>query len=146
MNEDMPELVLVEDSEDDEAMSLRGITKSGIPCHVTVRRDGAQALEHLFDPSVKLPSLVLLDYRLPKLTGVEILALLRGNERTRLVPVVIFSGTNFGRALEECYRYGANSCVAKPTDPGAYVDQLARVTQYWLAVNQNSCQESLMSA
>jgi two-component system response regulator len=135
---DLPELVLVEDSKDDELMSLRGLSKSGIPCHVTVRRTGAEALEHLLDSIDPPPSLILLDYRLPKFNGLEVLTRLRGNERTRLVPVVIFSGSNGGSELAECYRVGANSCVSKPSDPNEYVERLASIAQYWLAVNQSA--------
>jgi two-component system response regulator len=134
----LPELVLVEDNADDEMMSLRGIANSGIPCHVTVRRDGAEAMEHLLNAHNPPPSLIVLDYKLPMLTGGEVLARLRDNEATRFTPVVIFSGTNGGSELTDCYRGGANSCVVKPDDPYEYVDRLAVVTRYWLAINHSS--------
>lgn len=138
LNANIRELVLVEDSEDDEMMSLRGISTSGIPCRVTVRRDGADAIEHLLGSTDPPPSLVLLDYKLPKFNGLEVLTRLRGNEKTRLVPIVIFSGSNQGSELADCYRVGANSCVAKPSDPREYVERLASVTQYWLTLNQSA--------
>lgn len=134
----LPELVLVEDSYDDEIMSLRGITESGIPCRVTVRRDGDEALAHLLGNQSPLPALIVLDYKLPKHDGLEILTLLRRNPATRYIPVVIVSGTNTGDALTECYRVGANSCVAKPDDPKEYVNLIASITRYWLIVNQAS--------
>jgi len=124
-------------------MSLRGISNSGIPCRVTVRRDGAEALEHLLAAHDPLPTLILLDYNLPKLNGLEVLTRLRGNDMTRLIPVVIVSGSNGGRELTECYRVGANSCVTKPADPKEYVERLALIAHYWLTVNQGSQPGSL---
>jgi two-component system, response regulator len=134
----LPELVLVEDSKDDEELSLRGIARSGLQCHVTVRRDGQEAIEYLLGRLDPPPSVVVLDYKLPKLTGRDVLERLRGNEATRLTPVVIFSGTTVGDDLIGCYKVGANSCVVKPDDPTDYVDRLASVTRYWLAINQDS--------
>jgi two-component system response regulator len=132
------ELVLVEDDANDEWMSLTGISRSGVPCNVTVRRDGAEALEHLLSGTGPRPSLIVLDFKLPKFTGKEILARLRTNEATRLIPVVIFSGTYWGPELMDCYRIGANSCVVKPDDPSEYINRLSDVTRYWLTVNQDS--------
>lgn len=134
----LPHLLLVEDSPDDEVMSLRGIANAGIACDVTVRRDGEGAIDLLLGPIDPAPTLIVLDYSLPRLSGLDVLTRLRSNEKTRLIPVVIFSGTNSGTALNECYRSGANSCVQKPDDPREYVDRLARVAHYWLSVNQPS--------
>ncbi len=132
----LPELVLVEDTLEDELMSLRGISRSGIPCQITVRRDGAEAIELLFSTKSAPPDLVVLDFKLPKFSGLEILTQMRENPATRFVPVVIVSGTNSGKTLRECYRVGANSCVTKPVDMSEYVEHLAHVTRYWLTVNQ----------
>jgi two-component system response regulator len=134
----LTELVLVEDSPDDEMLSLKGIANAGIPCRVTVRRDGQEALEHLLGEFEPPPTLILLDYNLPKFNGLEILTRLRANERTRLIPVVIVSGSNKGSELTECYRVGANSCVTKPFDAKQYIERLAAIAQYWLIVNQSS--------
>lgn len=132
----LPEIVLVEDSMEDELMSLRGISKSGIPCNVTVRRDGEEALDHLLSAHNYLPRLILLDLHVPKVSGLEILTRLRAQNRTRLVPIVMFSGSNSGPTLQECYRCGANSCVTKPSSAKEYVDRLTGITQYWLTMNE----------
>jgi len=134
----LPEIVLVEDTLDDEMMSLRGISNSGIPCHVTVRRDGAEALDHLLSAHEYLPKLILLDLHLPQVSGLEILARLRAHDRTRFVPIVMFSGSNSGSDILECYKRGANSCVTKPSDAKEYVDRLASVIQYWLTMNDTT--------
>src|SRR5580658_5793293 len=99
------EITLIEDNCYDEELTLAGIQKAGLHCNVTVRRDGAEALEFLF-ASTTLPSLILLDYKLPKLNGLEVLTQVRLHERLRTVPVVIFSGTNVGSSITECYRFG----------------------------------------
>ncbi|HVL39210.1 MAG TPA: response regulator [Fimbriimonadaceae bacterium] len=132
------ELVLVEDNETDEILSLRGIAKSGVECSVTVRRDGFEALDYLLDERLPPPKLIVLDYRLPKMTGLEILTALRQCAKTQLTPVVILSGTNQGDELRECYKLGANSCVAKPIDASEYIARVASITRYWLLVNQPS--------
>lgn len=134
----LPEVVLVEDSLDDEQLSLRGIVNSGIPCKVTVQRDGAAALDDLLGAKGRLPALIVLDYQLPKYNGLEVLKRLRSSEGASIVPVVIFSGSEAGKELSDCYRVGANSCVKKPDDPQEYVDRLGLVTRYWLTVNHGA--------
>jgi two-component system response regulator len=132
-----PELALVEDNSYDEELTIAGIRKSGVACNVTVRRDGAEALEFLLGAPVP-PSLILLDYKLPKMNGLEVLTQLKLVDRTRFVPVVIFSGTNVGNAIKDCYRVGANSCVTKPDDASEYVGLVRWITHYWLNVNRRS--------
>ena len=130
----LPELLLVEDTLDDELLSLRSISRSGIDCHVTVQRDGLAALGYLFDERERQPALIVLDYNLPKLDGLEVLTQVRTCERTRHIPVVVFSSTAQSK-LTECYRFGANSCVEKPVDPAEYSKCLAGITRYWLRLN-----------
>ncbi len=126
----------MEDNSDDEYLSLQGISRSGVSCNVTVLRNGEEALEHLLRADHPAPTLIVLDYQLPRLSGFEILTRLRSNDKTRFTPVVIFSGYDAETALAECYRGGANSCVAKPVDPNEYIDRLAGIASYWLRVNQ----------
>jgi two-component system response regulator len=131
----LPEVLLVEDTFDDELMSLRGIRGSGAPCHVTVRRDGLEAIEYLLAPPAPLPSLVVLDYRLPKRSGLEVLNSLRSVDATRAIPVVMFTSTDDDATVSACYRAGANSFVAKPSDPKKYVQRVAQFTNHWLLAN-----------
>jgi two-component system response regulator len=132
-----PELTLVEDNRYDEELTITGIRKSGVPCNVTIRRDGAEALEYLLGAPLA-PSLILLDYKLPKMNGLEVLTQLKLVDRTRFVPVVIFSGTNVGDAIKNCYLIGANSCVTKPDNATEYVGLVRWITHYWLNVNRGS--------
>ncbi|MDQ3737064.1 MAG: response regulator, partial [Actinomycetota bacterium] len=118
-------ILLVEDNPDDEALTLRALKKNDIQNQVVVARDGAQALEYLFgtgerkegDPEV-LPELVLLDLKLPRVDGLEVLRRIRADERTRLLPVVILTSSKEQRDLVEGYGYGANSYIRKPVDFG----------------------------
>jgi DNA-binding response OmpR family regulator len=127
--------MLVEDCADDEFLTLRAIAKSGIPCNVTVRRDGEAAVSHLLDEESPVPALVLLDFSLPKRTGLEILKVMRVHDRTRCVPVVIFSGESSSDKPIACFRDGANSWVPKPSDPAEYESCLTQVARYWLTIN-----------
>lgn len=122
-----PELVLVECSSNGESTWLAGIQDLRIPCIVTLRRDGASALEHLLDADEPPPKLIVLEYKLPRLSGIEILARLRLSDRTRFVPVVMLVGD--GNEVTECYRCGANSCMTRPDDPQEYAERLA-----WIAL------------
>lgn len=131
----LPELVLIEDSMDDEFLSLRGINNSGIECNVTVRRHGKGAFDLLQSNFTPVPSLIVLDFNLPDLSGLEVLREVRRIERLQCVPVVILSGRSVGRELMDCYRSGANSCVVKPFDAKEYVDHVALIVCYWLTVN-----------
>lgn len=131
----LPEVVLVEDTLDDELMSLKGISHSGIQSNVTVKRDGAEAIKHLCSEDSAVPAVILLDYRLPKVNGLEILIALRKHEKTRLVPVVMMSGTYTQELLSNLYSVGANSCVAKADHPKTYVDRVAQLNRYWINVN-----------
>lgn len=128
----LPELLLVEDTSSDEIMSLRGIKRSGVACNVTVKRDGEEALRHLLCDETPLPSLVLLDYKLPKFNGLEVLTKLRKDSRTIALPIVMFCDASMGSAVKDCYEAGANGCVTKPYDLAQYIDRLALVTRYWL--------------
>ena len=137
-------ILLVEDNANDEALTLRALGKAELAGHVTVVRDGAEALDYLFatgsysDRDVaQLPRVVFLDLKLPKVDGLEVLRRVREHERTRLLPVVIFTSSDEERDQLESYRLGANSYVRKPVksdDFSAVVQQLGR---YWLDANSS---------
>jgi two-component system response regulator len=135
-------ILLVEDNPDDEALTLRAVRKH-IPYGIVVARDGAEALEFLFgtgryagrDLTVN-PLLVLLDLKLPKVTGLEVLRRIRGDGRTRPVPVVVFTSSTEEQDILDSYRLGANSYIRKPVDYSQFCDDMKQVMTYWLQVNQ----------
>ena len=128
-------ILLVEDNPDDEALTLRAFQKNNITNAVAVARDGAEALAYL-SSGTDLPQLVLLDLKLPKVDGLEVLRRLRADARTRLLPVVILTSSTEERDLVESYRLGANSYVRKPVDFVEFVDAVRQLGLYWLLLNQ----------
>lgn len=136
-------ILLVEDNPDDEALTLRAFKKHNITNEVVVAHDGAEALEYLFgtgryagrDLDVT-PQLILLDLKLPKVDGLEVLRQLRADDRTRLLPVVVLTSSTEERDLVESYRLGANSYVRKPVDFTQFVEAARQLGLYWLLMNQ----------
>lgn len=135
-------ILLVEDNIQDEMLILRVLRKNNLANEITVVRDGQQALDYLFvegefaqraDP--QLPSVVLLDIGLPRVSGLEVLERLRADARTHLLPVVILTSSDEERDRLQSYENGANSFVIKPLDFGAFTETVARLGVYWLAVN-----------
>jgi two-component system, response regulator len=132
-----PVILLVEDSEDDVELTVRALRRNGIQSRVDVARDGAAAVEYLLGESAgPLPTVVLLDLNLPKLTGLEVLERLRASPRTRLVPVVILTSSREQKDLLEGYALGANSYVRKPVDYDAFLEAARQLGVYWLQVNE----------
>jgi len=135
-------ILLVEDNPDDVALTLRALKSHNITNDVVVAQDGAQALDILFGangkgPAAKeLPAVVLLDLKLPKINGMEVLQRIRADESTRLLPVVILTSSDEERDVVEGYSLGANSYVRKPVDFGRFVEQLQRLQVYWLLVHE----------
>lgn len=136
-------ILLVEDNPDDELLALRALRKNGIVGDVVVVRDGVEALDYLFatgghagrDASV-VPRVILLDLKLPKIGGLEVLRRLRSDERTRLVPVVILSSSGEQRDMREGYGLGANSYVRKPVNFEHFVRAVEQLKSYWLVLNE----------
>ncbi len=135
--------LLVEDNLDDEELTLRALQKSRIMNHVEVARDGAEALDFLLGETFHnkfnecLPQLVLLDLKLPKVDGLEVLKTLRENEKTKHLPIVIFSSSNEEQDILACYRLGANSFVRKPVDYAQFVETVRQLGLYWLVLNES---------
>lgn len=135
--------MLVEDNPDDVELTLRSLRKSNIMNEVVVINDGAEALDYLFgtgshkgrDTSV-LPELVLLDLKLPKVDGMTVLKRLREEERTKLLPVVIFTSSKEEKDLLDGYNLGANSYVHKPVDFVEFAEAVGRLGMYWLFINE----------
>jgi two-component system response regulator len=133
-------ILLVEDNADDEVLALRALTLNKIANHVDVARDGVEALEYLFGAEGKapipLPQVVLLDLKLPRVDGLEVLRRIRADERTRLLPVVVLTSSSEEQDLVESYSLGANSYIVKPVDFNQFTEAVGRLGLYWLVLNQ----------
>ena len=135
-------ILLVEDNPRDEALTLRALKKSNIVNDVVVARDGVEALDYFFgtgkhaeDPPV-MPQLVLLDLKLPKVDGLEVLRRIRANELTRRLPVVIFTSSSEEEDMIKSYSLGANSYVRKPVESEQFAEATKQLGLYWLLLNQ----------
>lgn len=137
-------ILLVEDNPDDEALTLRAFRKNRIDNPVVVCRDGVEALDYLFargpHADRQLPAVVLLDLKLPKVDGLEVLERLRRDHRTSLLPVVVLTTSREGRDVEEAYRRGANSYIRKPVDFDRFLEAVGQLGNYWLKLNEQFCQ------
>lgn len=138
-------ILLVEDNPDDEALTLRAFKKSNIIIEVVVARDGAEALDYLFATgiyvdrnSAEMPHLILLDLKLPRIDGLELLRRLRSDERTKLLPVVVLTSSNEERDIAESYALGANSYIRKPVDFIQFTEAVRQLGMYWLVLNESS--------
>jgi two-component system response regulator len=130
-------ILLVEDNPDDEALMLRAFARSNLANRIEVARDGAEALAYLVGPSPRpLPTHVILDLKLPKVDGLEVLRRVRADERTRTLPVVILTSSREEQDLVESYRLGANSYVRKPVDFTSFASAVQTLGLYWLVVNE----------
>ena len=136
-------ILLVEDNKDDEELTLRALARNNIGNHVVVVRDGQEALDwlqgvgsHAGRSPADAPALILLDLKLPKVDGLEVLQRLRANPATQLVPVVILTSSREDRDRIEGYRGGANSYVQKPVDFTQFVDAVRQLGVYWLILNE----------
>jgi len=136
-------ILLVEDDPDDEALTLRALKKNNIANQVVVAHDGAEALDYLLgsgmhagrDLSV-MPQVVLLDLKLPRIDGLEVLRRIRADERLRLLPVVVLTSSDEEKDIIESYNLGANSYVRKPVGFVEFVEAIRQLGLYWLVLNK----------
>jgi two-component system response regulator len=137
-------ILLIEDNPDDEELTLRALAKSGIGNKVIVCRDGADALNYIFgranykgrDPA-DYPAITLLDLKLPKVDGLTVLERIRGDSRTRLMPVAILTSSKLEEDLIRSYMLGVNSYVRKPVKSDLFVEAIRQLGLYWLLLNES---------
>jgi len=142
-NAERIEIMLAEDNERDAEMTLRGLRKHNLGNRVHRVKDGAEALEFLYrtgeyadrgpDP---LPKLILLDLKMPKVDGIEVLRRIKSDERTRIIPVVMMTSSNEERDVVESYRLGVNSYIVKPIEFAEFAEVVAKIGFYWVLSNR----------
>lgn len=137
-------ILLVEDNPDDEALTMRAFQKNNIANEVLIARDGAEALDILFGTGAyagrdlsKRIAVILLDLKLPKIDGLEVLRKLRGDERTRLLPVVVLTSSKEEQDIVGSYSLGANSYIRKPVDFQQFITAVGQLGLYWLVLNES---------
>jgi CheY-like chemotaxis protein len=136
-------ILLVEDNPDDVELTLRAFKKNNIINKIIVKRDGAEALDFFFgkegaanDQKNELPVVILLDLKLPKINGIEVLKKLKADERTKLIPVIILTSSKEPGDLLICYNLGCNSYIRKPVDFSQFMEMVKQLGIYWLLINE----------
>jgi CheY-like chemotaxis protein len=136
-------IMLVEDNPDDETLTLRALKKNNIQNEVVVARDGVEALDYLFGTGTPVqreatikPVVVLLDLKLPKIDGLEVLRRIRADDRTKFIPVVVLTSSKEEQDLVNSYSFGCNSYVRKPVDFVQFVEAVRQLGLYWLVLNE----------
>jgi len=139
-------ILLVEDNPDDEALTLRALKKNNIFNEMTVVRDGQEALDYFFGEGASerpMPAVVLLDLKLPKIDGLEVLRRIRADPRTRLQPIVILTSSKEEHDIVSSYSLGANSYIRKPVDFSQFMEAIRQLGLYWLVLNEPPVQKGL---
>jgi CheY-like chemotaxis protein len=138
------EILLVEDNPHDVELTLRALNKHHLANHVQVAKDGVEALDFIFASgpftgnAVSSLKVILLDLKLPKVSGLEVLQKLKNDERTKSIPVVVLTSSSEDRDIQECYELGVNSYVVKPVEFDSFAKTVADLGFYWLLVNKSS--------
>ncbi len=132
-------ILLVEDNPDDELLTLRALKKTKLVNEIVVAHDGEEALEYLLGENSgnDLPIMVLLDLKMPKVSGLEVLHAIRSNARTQNLPVVVFTSSSEEKDIVESYRLGVNSYVRKPVDFSQFLEAVERIGLYWMVLNES---------
>lgn len=140
---DVVSILLVEDSVEDAELTVRALRKAHLTNPIHVVEDGAEALEVLFGQGAdntqdapRPPRLILLDVKLPKLSGVEVLKRIKADPRTKTIPVVMLTSSREDKDVKECYALGANSYVVKPVESEAFIKAVSQTALYWTLINQ----------
>jgi two-component system, response regulator len=137
------QILLVEDNETDAELCIHALKEENLANDLIWLKDGAEALDFIYCRGMYSernlgdnPNLILLDLRMPKVDGIEVLKELKGDERTNSIPVIVLTSSTESPDLKECYRLGANSFVSKPVEFDAFADTTAKIGMYWLLINR----------
>jgi CheY-like chemotaxis protein len=146
MNDNVVQILLVEDNPYDAELTVNALRKSHLSSRIDVVRDGAEALDYIFatgeyaERSINdYPRVILLDLKLPKVDGIEVLRQAKSDPRTRHIPIVVLTSSREDRDLTRCYELGANSYIVKPVDFDQFLDVVHQLALYWVSVNQMVC-------
>lgn len=129
-------ILLIEDNQTDIDLTRRAFGKISNDFSLEVKDDGQNALDYLMSEDCHLPQLILLDLKMPRISGLEVLAAIRKNERTRRIPVIMLTSSAEKRDISAAYDLGANSYICKPVDYSIFVDTLQGLVKYWFEINQ----------
>jgi len=145
MNYDNVEILFVEDSVDDATLTIRALTKSGFTGRLHHVLDGAEALDFMYcrgkyeaRNKQHYPKLILLDLKMPKVSGVQVLEKLKSDPAYRSIPIVMLTSSNEGPDIEKCYELGANSYIVKPVDSDNFFKAIREIGLYWMVLSQHS--------
>ncbi|HYM13901.1 MAG TPA: response regulator [Bryobacterales bacterium] len=134
------ELLLIEDNPDDLALTMRALQKHNLVNRVHVEADGAAALDYIFEDGraggACQPKVIFLDLKLPKVDGLEVLRRLKGDERTKVIPVVVLTSSREERDIVESYKLGVNSYIVKPVEFDSFINSVAELGMYWMLLNR----------
>jgi CheY-like chemotaxis protein len=129
-------ILLIEDDPDHELLTIRALKKSNIANDIRVARDGEEALHLLFGETALQPQVILLDLKLPKIDGLEVLRQIRANEATRMLPVVVLTSSDEERDVVRSYQLGVNSYIRKPVNFNDFAEATRQLGMYWLVLNE----------
>jgi two-component system response regulator len=137
------EIILIEDNPNDAEMTIRALRKNNITNHLVHLKDGEEALEFIFGTgnyigrnTNNLPKVILLDLKMPKVDGLEVLKTIKADEKTKLIPVVVLTSSNEDPDINKCYKLGANSYIVKPVGFENFTKAIAELGMYWLLLNK----------
>ena len=136
MSDESVEILLAEDNSEDAEMTLRALRRNNLANNVRWVKDGAEALDYLFSATTRPPKLVLLDIKMPKVDGIEVLRRVKADPATQKIPVVVMTSSNEQSDITESYQLGANGYVVKPVEFGAFVEAISKIGMFWLMVNR----------
>jgi two-component system response regulator len=130
------EILLVEDNENDAELTIRSLKKNNLANHLLHLQDGEEAIEYLFNKSNNNPKLILLDLKMPKVDGLEVLKRLKGDPEKKTIPVVVLTSSKEERDIIESYHLGVNAYIVKPVEFNKFIDAVSQVGLFWLVLNQ----------